>query len=109
VKESVVITKNVIVEKTKERWRGKRCVGIFPRNLPKNWWIWNNHIDGWNFGDFKRETGSTGVAAEDQTVYTNDFKNKILKKEFDNKCRLCQQLEETIYRLTPVCPILAKN
>jgi len=47
VKESVIIKKNIIVEKTKERWRGKRCVEIFPRNLPKNWWIWNNHIDGW--------------------------------------------------------------
>jgi hypothetical protein len=42
-----------------------------------------------------RETGSTIVAAEDQTVNTNDFKNKILKKEIDNKCRLCQQHEET--------------
>jgi hypothetical protein len=46
VKESVIITKNIVAEKTKEKWRGKRCVEIFPRDLPKNWWIWNNHIDG---------------------------------------------------------------
>jgi hypothetical protein len=56
------------------------------------------------FGDFKRKTGSTIVAAEDQRVNTNDFKNKILKKEIDNKCRLCQQQEETIDRLTSGCP-----
>jgi hypothetical protein len=61
------------------------------------------------FGYFKRETGSAVVAAEDQTVNTNDFKNKILKKEIDNKCRLCQQHEETVDRLTSGCPILAKN
>ena len=59
--------------------------------------------------EFKRETGSTVVAAEDQTVNTDDFKNKSLKKEIDNKCRLCQQHEETIDRLTSGCAILAKN
>jgi hypothetical protein len=29
------------------------------------------------FGDFKRETGSTILEAEDQTLNTNDFKNKF--------------------------------
>ena len=61
------------------------------------------------FGDFKRETGSIVVASEDQRFNTNDFKNTILKKEIDNKCRLCQRHEETIDRLTSGCPILAKN
>jgi hypothetical protein len=46
------------------------------------------------FGNIKGETESTIVAAQDQAVSTNYFKNKILKEEVDSKCRLCRQHEE---------------
>jgi hypothetical protein len=49
------------------------------------------------------------VAAQDQAISKNDFKNKILKEEVDSKCRLCKQHEETIDHLTSGCPILAKK
>jgi len=49
------------------------------------------------------------VATQDQAISTNYFKNKILKEEFESKCRLCKQHEETIDHLTSGCPILAKN
>jgi hypothetical protein len=49
------------------------------------------------------------VAAQDQAISTNYFKNKILKEETECKCRLCKQHEETIDHLTSVCPILAKS
>ena len=39
------------------------------------------------FGDIKGETGSTIVAAQDQAISTNYFKNKILKEEIESKCR----------------------
>jgi len=48
------------------------------------------------------------VAAQDQAISTNYFKNKILKDEIESKCRLCKQ-HETIDHLTSGCPILAKN
>jgi len=51
-------------------------------------------------GDIKGETESTIVAAQDQAISTNDFKNKILKEEIESKCRLCKQYEETIDHLT---------
>jgi len=51
----------------------------------------------------------TIVAAQDQAIGTNYFKNKILKEEIESKCRLCKQHEETIDHLTSGCPILAKN
>jgi hypothetical protein len=57
----------------------------------------------------KEETESTIVAAQDQAVSTNYFKNKILKEVVDRKCRVCQQQEEAIDHLTSGCPILAKN
>ena len=60
-------------------------------------------------GDIKGETESTIVAAQDQAINTNYFKNKILKEEIEIKCRLCKQHEETIDHLTSGCPILAKN
>jgi hypothetical protein len=49
------------------------------------------------------------VAAQDHTISTNYFKNKILKEETDSQCWLCKQCEETIDHLTSGCPILAKN
>jgi hypothetical protein len=49
------------------------------------------------------------VAAHDQVVSTNYFKNKILKEAIDSKCQLCKQHEETIESLTSGCPILVKN
>ena len=61
------------------------------------------------YGDIKGETESTIVAAQDQTIRTNYFKNKILKKEIESKSRLCKQHEETIEHLTSGCPTLAKN
>jgi cell division protein FtsL len=61
------------------------------------------------YDDIKGETESTIVAAQDQAISTNSFKNKTLKKEIESKCRLCKQHEETIDHLTSGCPILAKN
>ena len=60
-------------------------------------------------GDIKGQTESTIVAAQDQAISTNYFKNKILKQEIESKCRLCKQHEETIDHLTSGCPIFAKS
>ena len=49
------------------------------------------------------------MAAQDQAISTNYFKNKILKEETESKCRFCKQHEGTIDHLTLECPILAKN
>ena len=60
-------------------------------------------------GNIKEETESTIMAAQDQAISTNYFKNKILKEETESKCRLCKQHEETIDHLISGCPSLAKN
>ena len=49
------------------------------------------------------------MAAQDQAISANYFKNKILKEEIESKCRLCKQHEETIDHLTSGCPVLVKN
>ena len=49
----------------------------------------NEQSNQWlKFGDIKKESESTTVAAQDKAVSTNYFKDKNLKKETDSKCRL---------------------
>jgi hypothetical protein len=49
------------------------------------------------------------MAAQDQAIITNYFKNQILKEEIDSRCRLCEQHEESVDHLTSECHILEKN
>ena len=88
--------KDSTAEKTKERWHGKRMHRKLPRNLDEK--LVNIEPSyGWlKSGDIKGETESTIVAAQDQAISKNYFKNKILKEEIEGKCRLCKQHEETI-------------
>ena len=56
----------------------------------------------------KGVTESTMMAAQNQAIRTNYFKNK-LKEETDSKCHLCKQHEETIDHLNSGCQILVKS
>ena len=60
-------------------------------------------------GDLKAETENKIVAAQDQALNTKYYATKILHTEMDSKCRLCQQLDETIDHIISACPILAKK
>ena len=96
-------------EKTKERWRGKRMHGQLPCNKEEKLVDTEQSYHWLKSGNIKGETESTIVAAHDQAISTNYFKNKILKEETESKCRFCKQNEQTIDHLTSGCPILAKN
>jgi len=64
-----------------------------PRNLDENV-VDNEQSYRWlKSGDITGETENTTVAAQNQAISTNYFKNKILKEETDSKCRLCKQHE----------------
>jgi len=49
------------------------------------------------------------VAAQNQALQTKYYATKILNREIDSKCRLCQQFDETIDRIMSACPVLAKE
>jgi len=83
--------------------------GQLPRNLDEKLMDIEQSYRWLKSGDIKGETESTIVAAQDQAISTNYFKNTILKEEIESKCRLCKQHEETIDHLTSGCPILVKN
>jgi len=72
-------------EKTKERWQGKRMHGQFPRNIDEKLVDIEQSYRWLKYGDINGETESTIVAAQDQAISTNYFKNKILKQEIDRK------------------------
>jgi len=101
--------KESIAEKTKERWQAKRMHGQLPCNLCEKLVDIEKSYHWLKSGDIKGETESTIVAAQDQAISTNYFKNTNLKEETESKCRLCKQREETIDHVTSGCPILAKN
>jgi hypothetical protein len=83
--------------------------GQFPRNLDEKLVDNEQSYRLLKFGDITGETESTIVAAQDQAISTNCFKNKILKEETDSKCLLHKQHEDSTGHLTSGCPILAKN
>jgi hypothetical protein len=77
----------------------------FPRNVDEK--VLNSEKSyGWlKFGDMKGEIECTIVAAKDQAVSTNYFKNEILNEETERKIRLCKQREENIDHLTSGFPL----
>jgi len=76
--------KDSIAEKTKEKWHGKRMDGQLPRNLDEKLVDIEQSYRWLKSGDIKTETESTIVAAQDQAISTNYFKNKILKEETES-------------------------
>ena len=97
------------MEYVEERWHGKRTHGQLSRNLDEKLVDIERSYRWLKSGDIKGDTESTIVAAQNRAISTNYFKNKILKEETENKCRLSKQQEESIDHLTSGCPILAKK
>ena len=65
--------KDSIVEKTKERWHRKRMHGQLPCNLDEKLVDIEQSYCWLKSGDFKGETESTTVAAQDQTILRIKF------------------------------------
>ena len=57
----------------------------------------------------KGETEGFIIAAQDQSLATNNYRNKIIKDGTNPKCRLCPDYDETIEHITSGCPVLAKR
>ena len=49
------------------------------------------------------------ITAQDQALNTKYYATKVLHTETNNKCRLCQQHNETIDHIISACPVLAKE
>ena len=60
-------------------------------------------------GNFKRETESLLIAAQNNAVRTNHIKARIDKTQQNSKCRLCGHREETIDHIISECSKLAQK
>ena len=49
------------------------------------------------------------IAAQDQSLATRSYHNKIIKDGTDPKCRMCNEFEETIDHIVAGCPVFPKT
>ena len=58
---------------------------------------------------FKKETKSTIVGAQDQTLCTRNMKNVVYGENVQSICRVCGATDETGAHIVSECPKLAQK
>jgi hypothetical protein len=96
-------------EVLRRKWKNKVMHWQYIRNMNRQLISEEDTLLWLSKGNFKAETESVIVAAQDQALNTKYYTTKILHTEMDSKCRLCQQFDETIDHIISACPILAKE
>ena len=90
----------------KQKWEEKQLYGRFKRLINSishnKTWIWLRK------GDFKRETESLLIAAQNNAMRSNHIKARIDKTQ-QNKYRLCSERDETINDIISECSKLAQK
>ena len=91
----------------KQKWEGKQLYGRFKQLINiishDKTWTWLRK------GNFKRETKSLLIAAQDSALKTNHIKARIVKTQQNSKCRLCGDRDETINHIISECSKLAQR
>ena len=89
----------------KQKWEEKQHYGRFKRLINishEKTWMWLRK------GNFKRETESLLIAAQNNAIRTN-IKARINKTQQNSKCRLCGERDETINHIISECSKLAQK
>ena len=85
---------NRMIITTKQKWKERQLYGRFKRLInnisQEKTWTWPRK------GNFKRETESLLIAAQNNVIRTNQIKSRIDKMQQNSKCRLCGDRNETI-------------
>ena len=91
----------------KQKWEEKQLYGRFKRLInnisQEKTWTWQRK------GNFKRETESLLIAAQNNAMRTNHIKARIDKTQQNSKCRLCGDRDETINNIISECSNLAQK
>ena len=91
----------------KQKLEGKQLYGRFKRLINDishdKTWTWQRK------GNFKRETKSLLIAAQDSALRTNHIKARIDKTQQNSKCRLWGDRHETINHIISECSKLAQK
>ena len=91
----------------KQKWEGKQLHGRFKRLISNI-----SHDKTWTWlrkGNFKRETESLLIAAQDNAIRTYHIKARIDKTQQNSKCWLCGERDETINHIISECSKLAQR
>ena len=104
-------TDNTIDERVtttrKQKWEGKQLYGRFKRLINI---ISHQKTGTWlRKGNFKRETESLLIAAQDNAIRTNHIKARIDKTQQNSKCRLCSDRVKTKRNIISECSKLAQK
>ena len=96
---------NIMTINRKQQLEEKHLCGRFKRLV-------NNisHEKTWTWlrkGNFKRESESLLIAAQNNAIGTNHIKVRIDKRQQNNKCKLCGDRDETINHIISECSKLA--
>ena len=102
-------TKKKAHEMMRQIWEGKPMHGQYPARVNKpdvekektHKWLKSPGLKG--------ETEGLIIAAQDQSLATRSYHNKIIKDGTDPKCGMCNEFEETIDHIVAGCPVLAKT
>ena len=85
----------------KQKWEGKQLYGWFKRLINtishEKTWTWLRK------GNFKRETESLLIAAQNNTVRTNHIKTRTDKMQQNSKYRQCGDRDEIINHIISEC------
>ena len=99
--------KSLLKQKLKERWEKKPLHGQFLKriNAPNV----STHLSTqWlNSAGLKAETEGLILAAQDQSLATNNYQKMVSKTKKDDKCRVCKTAPETIDHIVAGCSLLA--
>ena len=91
----------------KQKWEGKQLYERFKRLINhishNKTWIWLRK------GNFKRETESLLIAAQNNAIRTNQIKAGINKTQLNSKCWLCDDRGKTINHIISECSKLAQR
>ena len=89
------------------KWEGKQLYGRFKRLINNisddKTWTWLRK------GNFKRETESLLMAAQNSAIRTNHTKARIDKTQQNSKFTLCGDRDETINHIISECSKLAQK
>ena len=98
---------NKMTKTRKQKWEEKQHQGRFKRLINN---ISHDRIWTWlRKGNFKRETESLLIAAQNSVIRTNHIKTRIDKTQQNSKCRLCGDRDETINYIISECSKLAQK
>ena len=105
--EAPSVLKRSKIEKRLKNWEEKVLHGQHLRQTKEvrsdQCWAWQQN------GDFKRETESLIVAAQNQSIRTNLVKARIDKSQGDSLCRMCRKVDESIDHIVSGCSKLAQK